>query len=71
MSNKIAIESSKLILNQFKTRHDWAGKVIHSNQAKYCILTILLYGIYKKLESVTENETHKILWILRHLTLTR
>ena len=34
MSNKIAIESSKLILNQFKTRHDWAGKVIHSESGK-------------------------------------
>ena len=60
--NHIISECSKLAQREYKTRHDWEGKVIHG-------------GLYKKFkfghtnkwymynpESVLENETHKLLW---------
>ena len=46
--NHIISECSKLVHKEYKSRHDWVGKVIH-------------WKLCKKFESVLENETHKIL----------
>ena len=60
--NHIISECSKLAQKEYKTRHDWVGKVIH-------------WEMYKKLKfdhtnkcythnsaSVQEKDTHKLLW---------
>ena len=60
--NHIKSECSKLAQKEYKTRHDWVGKVIH-------------WELFKKLKSdhtnkwymhnptsVLENETHKLPW---------
>ena len=60
--NRIITECSKLAQKEYKTRHNWARKVIHRelcNKLKFNH-TIQLY--MHKPESAMENETHKIHW---------
>ena len=45
-----------------KTRHDWVGKVIHSELCKKLKFEHTTKQYSHKPESVLENETHKILW---------
>ena len=59
--NHIESESSKLAQNEFKTRHDWVGKVIHWELCKKLNFHHASKWYTHKPESVLENETHKIL----------
>ena len=60
--NHIISECSKLVQKEYKTRHDWVGKVIHGEMCKK-------FKFYHKNKwymhnpaSVLENNTHKLLW---------
>ena len=44
--NHIISECSKLAKNEYKTKHDWVGKVIHWELCKNWSLTIRTNGIY-------------------------
>ena len=63
--NNTISEYSKLVEKEYKTRHDWVGKVIHWWLGK----RLKLYHAYKwymqKSESVQENEMIKILSCLQ------
>ena len=63
--NHIVNECTKLVQRNYKTRHDWVGKVIHWELCKKFKFdhTTRLYK--HKPESVLENETHKIPWDLK------
>ena len=52
----------QLVLKEYKTRHDWVGKVIHWGLCKKLKFdpTNMLY--MHNPESVLENETNKFLW---------
>ena len=59
--NHIISECSKLPHKEYKTRHNWVGKVIHWELCKK--LSEFHWELCKKLsESVLENKTHKLLW---------
>ena len=60
--NHIISECSKLAQKEYKTRHDWVGKVIHRELCKKLKFdhTNKWYMHYP--ESVQENETHKLFW---------
>ena len=62
MINHIISECSKLELKEYKTKHNWGGKVIHSEllQKLKCYHTNKWY--MHNPESVLENEMHKLLW---------
>ena len=58
--NRKISEGSKLVQNEYKTRHDWMGKVIYWELCK-----TFKFGFTHKWymsESVQEHKTHKILW---------
>ena len=48
--------------NEFKSRDDWVGKVIHWELCKILEFNHTTKLYMHKLESILENETHKILW---------
>ena len=60
--NHIVSECSKLAQREYKTRHDWVGKVIHWELCKKLNFHHATKWYMHKPESVLENETHKILW---------
>ena len=60
--NHIVSECSKLAQREYKTRHDWVGKVIHWELCKKLNFHHATKWYTHKPESVLENETHKILW---------
>ena len=60
--NHILSECSKLAQREYKTRHDWVGKVIHWELCKKLNFDHTTKWYMHKPESVLENETHKILW---------
>ena len=66
---------SQLAQKEYKTWHDWVGKVIHWELCKRLKLDNSTKWHMHKPESVLENETHKILWNFEiqmdHLILTR
>ena len=73
--NHIISECCKLAQREYKTRHDWEGKVIHGELCnKFEFDHTNKWYLYNP-ESVLENETHKILWDFEiqtdHLISTR
>ena len=60
--NHIVSECSKLAQREYKTRHDWVGKVIHWELCKKLHFHHATKWYMHKPESVLENKTHKILW---------
>ena len=62
--NQIICEYSKLSQKEYKTRYDWVGK----GDPLGIVQVIKIWPYYHKLESVLENETHKILWDFKILT---
>ena len=55
--NYIKSECRKLSQKEYKTRHDWVGKVIHWESWK-----ILKFDHPNNQDSVQENDSHKFLW---------
>ena len=51
---------SKLAQKEYKTTHDWVGKVIHKELFKILKLDHTDKWYVYKPESVLKNETHKI-----------
>ena len=60
--NHIISECSKLTQNEYKTRHDWVGKVIFRELCKKLNFNHKNKWFMHNSESVLENETHKVLW---------
>ena len=60
--NHIISECSKLAQKEYKTRHEWVGKVIHWKLCKKFIFDHTNKWYMPNPESVLENKTHKILW---------
>ena len=58
-------ECRKLAQKQYKTRHEWVGKVIYWELCKKLKFDHTARWYMQKPESVLENETHKILWARR------
>ena len=55
-------ERSKLAQKEYKTRHEWIGKVIHWELCKELKFNHKNIWYLHNLASVLENETHKLLW---------
>ena len=53
---------SKLAQKQYKTRHDWMGKVIHWELSEKFKFDHMNKWYMHHPECVLENETHKLLW---------
>ena len=53
-------ECCKLAEKEYKTRHNWAGKVIHKELCKILKFEYTNKRYIPKSESVLKNETHKI-----------
>ena len=64
MINDMIIECNKFAQKEYKTRHDWVGKVIHWELRKKFTFDHTNKWYMHNPESVLENETHKILWDL-------
>ena len=60
--NHIINECSKLAQKEYKTRHDWAGKVIHWEMCKKFKFNHTNKWYRHKPAPVLENNTHKLLW---------
>ena len=60
--NPIISECSKLAQKEYKTRHDWVGKVIHWEMCKKLKFDHTNKWYMQNPQSVLENETHKLLW---------
>ena len=54
-------ECSKLVQKEHKTRHDWAGKVIHWELCKNLKFDQTNIWYMHKPKSALENQTHKLL----------
>ena len=59
--NHIINECSKLAQKEYKTGHDWVGKVIHRELCKKVKFDHTTKSYIHRPESDQENETHKIL----------
>ena len=55
--NHIITERSKLVQKEYKTKHDWVGKVIRREMCKK-----FKFDDANNTASVLENDTHKLLW---------
>ena len=60
--NHIISECSKLAQKEYKTWHDWVGKVIHWEVCKKLKYDHTNKWNMHNPESVLENETHKLHW---------
>ena len=60
--NHIVSECSKLAQREYKSRHDWVGKVIRWELCKKLNFHHTNKWYMHKPESALENDTHKILW---------
>ena len=60
--NHIICEWSKLVQKEYKTRHDWVGKVIHRKMCKKFKFEHSNKWYLHNPATVLENDTHKILW---------
>ena len=60
--NHIISECSKIALKQYKTRHDWVGKVIHWEMCKKFKFDRTNKWYMHNTAPIRENDTHKILW---------
>ena len=58
----IISECSKLALKEYKTRHNWVGKVIHREMFKKFKFDLTNKWYMHNPASVRENDTHKPLW---------
>ena len=66
--NHMISECSKLTRREYKTIHDWAGKVIHWELCKKYKFDHTNKKYIHSPESVLENETHKLLWYFKKQT---
>ena len=62
MINHIISKCNKLAQKEYKTRHDWVGKVIHWELCKELKFDHTNKWYKHKPESILENEMHKLLW---------
>ena len=62
MASHIINECSKLAQKVYETRHDWVGKLIPWEICKKFIFDHTNKWYMLNLESIWENETHKLLW---------
>ena len=60
--NHIISECSKLALKEYKTRHDWVGKVTHREMCKKFKSDHANKWYMHNLAPVQENDTHKLIW---------
>ena len=60
--NHIISECSKLAQKEYKTRHDWVGKVIHWEMCKKYKFDYTNKWHTRKPAPVQENNTHKLPW---------
>ena len=60
--NHIINECSKLAQKEYKTRHDWMGKVIHREMDKKFRFDHSNKWHMHNPAAVLENDTHKLLW---------
>ena len=60
--NHIISECSKLVQKEYKTRHDWVGKVIHWEMCKKFQFNHTNKWYIHNPAPVLENDTHKLLW---------
>ena len=60
--NHIISESIKLVQKEYKTRHDWVGKVIHWEMCKKFKFDHTNKWYMHNTAPVLENGTHKLLW---------
>ena len=58
----IISECSKLAQKEYKTRHDWEGKMIHWEMCKKFKFDHMNKWYMPYPSSVIENNTHKLLW---------
>ena len=58
----IISECSKLAQNEYKARHDWAGKVIHWEMCKKFQFDHTNKWYMHNPATVLENDSHKLLW---------
>ena len=62
MINHIISECSKLAQKEYKTRHDWVGKVIHWELCKELEFDHTKKWYLHNPASVQENDTHQHIW---------
>ena len=62
MINYIISECSKLAQKEYKTRHDWVGKLIHWELCKKLKFDHMNKWYIHNQEFFLENEMHKLLW---------
>ena len=71
----IISKCNKLAQKEYKTRHDWVGKLIHWERCKKFKFDHTNKWYMHNPESVLENSTHKLLWdfdiLTDHLISTR
>ena len=60
--NHIISECSKLAQKEYKTRHDWVGKVIHCEVCRKFKFDHTNKWDMHNPAPVIENDTHKLLW---------
>ena len=60
--NHIISECSKLAQKDYKTRHDWVGKLIHWEMCKKFKFYHTNKWYMHNPAPVLENDTHKLLW---------
>ena len=60
--NHLISEGSKLAQKEYKTRHDWVGKVIHWEMCKKLKFDHTNKWYMHNPAPVLENNTHKLLW---------
>ena len=60
--NHIISECSKLAQKEYKTRHEWAGKMIHWEMCKKSKFDHTNKWYMHNPAPVLENDTHKLLW---------
>ena len=68
--NHIISECSKLAQKEYKTKHDWLGKVIHWEMCKQFKFDHTNKWYMHNPATVLENNTHKLLWDFDIQTIT-
>ena len=66
----ILIEDSKLAQKEYKTRHNWVGKVVHREMCKKFKFDHTNKWYMQNPAPVLENYTHKHLWDFDIHTIT-
>ena len=68
--NRIVSECSKVPQNEYKTKHEWVGRVIHWELCKKLKFDHTNEWYMHKSESILLNEMHKFIEILRYERIT-